>query len=203
MPCLRGLEYELMAERDAGGMGLVVLDVGCGSAKEGGAFGLDRINLPGVDLVCDLNDSWPLESESFDKVLFRHSIIHLTSLEHALREARRVLRVGGTIDIISPHFSSDNAFTDPTVQFSTGWRTMDYYCANGSMIYGYYGQLGLRIRERRIYLYRAELKTARHRIVSKLFWPFDAFANAFPRAYEKFLCFILRGNEIRFLLEAE
>lgn len=180
-----------------------VLDVGCGPAKQAGAFGLDQFELPGVDLVCDLNDAWPIADQRFDRVIFRHSIIHLSSLEHALREARRVVRKGGTIEILSPHFSSDNAFTDPTMNFSTGWRTLDFYCANGSTAYGYYGQLGLRIRKRRIYLYRAELKRTHHYILAALVWPLEAVVNACPRIYEKFICFILRGNEIRYLLEAE
>jgi SAM-dependent methyltransferase len=179
-----------------------ILDVGCGPVKESGAFGVDRINLPGVDLVCDLNGSWPLADGTFDRVVFRHSIVHLASLEHALREARRVVRQGGLVEIISPHFSSDNAFTDPTMRFSTGWRTMDYYCANGSMIYGYYGRLGLLIRDRRIYIYRAEPKTALQRIFSMLVWPVEVLVNAMPRIYEKFLCFVVRGNEIRYVLEA-
>ncbi len=178
------------------------LDVGCGPAKEPGAVGVDQFELPGVDVVCDLNGRWPFDDGSFDRVVFRHSIVHLRSLEGALREARRVCRLGGVIEIISPHFSSDNAFTDPTMNFCTGYRTLDYYCENGSMPYGYYGQLGLRITYRRIHLYRAELRNTRHRVVSWLFWPADALVNAFPRLYEKFFCFILRGNEVRFLLEA-
>lgn len=179
-----------------------ILDVGCGPAKQSGAFGIDRINLPGVDLTCDLNEAWPIADGAFDRVVFRHSIVHLLSLEHALREARRVVRHGGLVEIISPHFSSDNAFTDPTMHFSTGWRTMDYYCVNGSMIYGYYGRLGLLIRARRIYIYRAEPKTTLHRVLAALVLPLEALINAMPRIYEKFLCFIVRGNEIRYVLEA-
>jgi len=186
-----------------GQLGLRTLDVGCGPAKQAGATGIDQFELPGVDIVADLNQHWPLDDGSFDRVVFRHSIVHLMSLEHALREARRVLVSGGEIEIISPHFSSDNAFTDPTMNFFTGWRTLDYYCANGSMIYGYYGQLGLRIRERRIYLYRAEPKSSRQRAIAAAAWPFEAFINALPRFYEKFFCFVFRANEIRYLLEAE
>lgn len=180
-----------------------ILDVGCGPAKQAGATGIDQFDLPGVDIVADLNQRWPVDDSTFDLVVFRHSIAHLESLEHALREARRVLCKGGTIDIISPHFSSDNAFTDPTMRFSTGWRTVDYYCANGSMRYGYYGQLRLRIRKRRLYFYRAEPKGARQKAIATLIWPLDSVINAMPRVYEKFLCFLIRGNEIRYVLEAE
>lgn len=180
-----------------------VLDVGCGAAKLNGAFGLDQFQLPGVDMACNLNHTWPLQDAHFDHIVFRHSILHLASLEHALREARRVVKKGGIIEILSPHFSSDNAFTDPTMNFSTGWRTLDFYCANGSTTYGYYGQLGLRIQKRRIYLYRAELKRAHHHVIAALVWPLDAVINTFPRIYEKFLCFIIRGNEIRYWLKAE
>lgn len=179
-----------------------ILDVGCGAVKQAGAFGIDRVKLPGVDLTCDLNESWPIADGKFDRVVFRHSIVHLASLEHALREARRVVRHGGLVEIISPHFSSDNAFTDPTMRFSTGWRTMDYYCTNGSVIYGYYGRVGLAIRSRRIYMYRAEPRTALQRVLAALVWPLEALANVMPRIYEKFLCFIVRGNEIRYVLEA-
>jgi ubiquinone/menaquinone biosynthesis C-methylase UbiE len=182
---------------------LRTLDVGCGPAKQEGATGIDQFELPGVDIVADLNQRWPLPDGSFDKVVFRHSIVHLASLEAALREARRMIRTGGEIEIISPHFSSDNAFTDPTMNFFTGWRTLDYYCTNGSMIYGYYGQLGLRLRERRIYLYRSEPKARRHKIIAFLIWPLEAGVNSVPRFYEKFLCFLLRANEIRYLLVAE
>lgn len=179
-----------------------ILDVGCGPAKQPGAVGVDQFDLPGVDVVCDLNGRWPFPDGSFDHLIFRHSICHLDSLEAALREARRVCRFGGTIEILSPHFSSDNAFTDPTMKFSTGYRTMDYYCANGSMIYGYYGQFGLRIISKRIYLYRAEPKSGGQQLGAALVWPFDRIVNMVPRVYEKFLCFIIRGNEVRFVLEA-
>ncbi|TDM09550.1 MAG: hypothetical protein C4K60_09940 [Ideonella sp. MAG2] len=179
-----------------------ILDVGCGPAKQAGAVGVDRASLPGVDVVCDLNGPWPFPNGGFDRVVFRHSICHLQSLEAALREARRVCRLGGKIEIITPHFSSDNAFTDPTMTFSTGYRTIDYYCENASTVYKYYGQFGLRMVYRRIHLYRAELKNSRHRLIAKLVWPLDAVVNAFPRIYEKFFCFILRGNEVRFVLEA-
>ncbi|MFM9829162.1 MAG: methyltransferase domain-containing protein [Sphingomonas sp.] len=179
-----------------------VLDVGCGPSKMPGAIGVDRFDLPGVDVVCDLNERWPFEDARFGHIIFRHSIVHLRSLEAALREARRVCQTGGRIEIISPHFSSDNAFTDPTMTFSTGYRTMDYYCENGSMGYGYYGQLGLRIVGRRIYLYRATPKTSRQRAIATLLWPADALVNAMPRLYEKFWCFVVRATEIRFVLEA-
>lgn len=182
--------------------GAASLDVGCGMSKMPGAIGVDQFDLPGVDVVCDLNARWPFDNASFSYVIFRHSIVHLQSLEAALREARRVCRTGGRIEIISPHFSSDNAFTDPTMNFSTGYRTMDYYCANGSMNYGYYGQLGLRIVEQRIYLYRCDPKTRAQKLAAAIAWPADLVVNAMPRVYEKLLCFVLRANEVRFVLEA-
>lgn len=178
------------------------LDVGCGLSKMVGAIGVDQFDLPGVDVVCDLNARWPFDDGRFSHVIFRHSIVHLRSLEATLREARRVCRIGGRIEIISPHFSSDNAFTDPTMNFSTGYRTMDYYCANGSMNYGYYGQLGLRIVERRIHLCRSGPKTGAQQLLAAAAWPAELAINAMPRVYEKFLCFILRANEVRFVLEA-
>ncbi len=180
-----------------------LLDIGCGRSKAPGSYGVDQFQLPGVDLVCNLNEQWPLDDASFDHVVFRHSIVHLNSLEHALREARRVLRKGGTVEIVSPHFSSDNAFTDPTMNFSTGWRTLDFYCSNGATLYGYYGQTGLRLKHKRIHLYRSKIHGVVQHTAAALFWPVEFIINLMPRVYEKYLCFLIRGNEVRYILEAE
>ncbi|MGA7802795.1 MAG: methyltransferase domain-containing protein [Gammaproteobacteria bacterium] len=182
-------------------VGGLTLDVGCGPAKEAGAVGIDQFALEGVDVVCNLDKGWPLRSAVCDRVVFRHSINHLRDLRVVLQEAERVTKPGGTVHIIAPHFSSDNIFTDPTVKFFTGYRTMDYYCVNTATRYRYYASTRLELIYRRIHLYKSTPQGRKQEILNKLVFPLEAVINRFPRIYEKFFCFMLRANEVVYVLK--
>lgn len=54
---------------------------------------------------------WPLKSASFDKVNAFHIMEHLPDFWPAFEECARVLRVGGKLEIRTPHASSDSALT--------------------------------------------------------------------------------------------
>ncbi|GJM07311.1 MAG: hypothetical protein DHS20C10_10450 [marine bacterium B5-7] len=172
------------------------LDVGCGTKKQMGALGIDQFPLLGVDVACDLNITWPLAGHSFDEVVFNHSINHCKELLHILTEVQRVSRDGARIKILAPHFSSDNIFTDPTVRFFIGYRTFDYYCHNTSSLYHYYADMRFQLVRRWIHLYKRNTKSRLEKLINKLIYPLEFLINHFPRAYEKFFCFILRANEI-------
>ena len=46
----------------------IKIDVGCGSSKIEGFIGMDHLDLPGVDIIHDLNSlPWPFESNSVRK----------------------------------------------------------------------------------------------------------------------------------------
>lgn len=180
-----------------------VLDVGCGPYKATGAIGVDQFSVPGVDVVCDLNKPWPFSDRCFDRVLFSHSIIHLKDLLFVMKSAERVCKRGGAIKIISPHFSSDNVFTDPTINFFLGYRSMDFFCANTGSLYKYYSDSNLTLERRWIHLYKSRLTKPIEHIVNAVIYPIELLFNTFPRIYEHFLCFIVRANEVVFVLRVE
>ncbi len=67
----------------------------------------DRFRAPG--LTCDrvdLNQRWPYPSDTFDHVTSIEAIEHLESPWHMIREAARVLRVGGTFFLTTPNILS-------------------------------------------------------------------------------------------------
>jgi SAM-dependent methyltransferase len=179
------------------------LDVGCGTNKQPGSVGVDQFDLPGVDKVCNLNERWPFADNEFEGVLFRHSINHLDDFGKTLAEAARVTRSGGRVKIFAPHFSSDNIFTDPTVKFFLGYRSVNYYCDNIDFTYRYYAKAEFDLVSRRIYFYKPEPKGFKQKCFSCVAWPFDFLANLFPRIYEKYFCFIFRANELVFELKVK
>lgn len=182
-----------------------VLDVGCGKNKEKDSIGIDKYSLPGVDIVCDLNHfPGPIEENYFDKVIFRHSINHLNNLLDVMNEVHRISKRDAEIIIIAPHFSSDNIFTDPTIKFFMGIRTMDFFTnAEGELSkrFGYYSQSKFSIQSKKILFFKKDLHSRRDKLLNILFKPLDFIFNRIPRFYEKYLAFIIRANEINFVLK--
>jgi len=69
---------------------------------------LDARPLPGVHVVCDLR-SLPIRDECADHVLARHVLEHFGHVETVgvLGEWRRVLKKGGTLEVIVPNLARE------------------------------------------------------------------------------------------------
>ena len=92
-----------------------VLDVGCGPQKLAGAIGIDHMEIPGVDIVHDLNKApWPLDEKQFDFIRCQHVIEHISNLKTLAQEMWRVGRTGSHTEFITPHYSSYASWGDPT-----------------------------------------------------------------------------------------
>lgn len=95
-------------------MGHTLLDLGCGAKKPPGALGLDRYPFPGVDILADLEDGLPFRDGVFDEVRAVHVLEHVHNLVHLMNELYRVLRPGGVLRVLTPHWRHANAVIDPT-----------------------------------------------------------------------------------------
>lgn len=104
-----------------------VLDVGCGGSKEPGAVGVDRLALPGVDIVHDLDVfPYPFDDDSFDRIEMKHVIEHLDDPLRAMVELHRIGRDGAIVHIMTPHYSCCDYYTDPTHKHPFSSRSFDY-----------------------------------------------------------------------------
>jgi SAM-dependent methyltransferase len=107
-----------------------VLDIGCGASKEPGAIGMDRLPLPNVDVLHDMDVfPYPFGDNSFDRVVMNNSIEHVDDPIRVLQELHRVARHGAIIHIETPHYSSCDYYTDPTHKHPFSSRTFDYIVA--------------------------------------------------------------------------
>jgi len=92
------------------------LDLGCGPNKRAGFTGVDRIQFPGIDVVADLNQSWPWADNAVEEIHCSHVIEHFDAAQriHIYNEMFRVLKAGGKATLIAPHWGSGRAYGDPT-----------------------------------------------------------------------------------------
>lgn len=102
-----------------------VIDLGAGSNPDSRATETaDR--LPGCDHQFDLDDPWPFAEASVDELLARHSLEHVTDIEHVFAEAGRVLRDGGWLTVTMP--VGKNALADDDHERVWQWTTPTHYC---------------------------------------------------------------------------
>jgi predicted SAM-dependent methyltransferase len=92
----------------------IVLDLGCGSSKTAGSYGIDVRVQKGVDLVFDLEREFPLRSSCADVVRLSHVIEHMNNLIGLMEEVYRICRPGAVVQVIVPYYTSRGAFRDPT-----------------------------------------------------------------------------------------
>src|SRR2546422_2747898 len=71
----------------------VILDLGCGARKVPGAFGIDIVALPGVDLVHDLEATpYPMPESCADAIHLNHVLEHFGDPLRILEEVWRLAR---------------------------------------------------------------------------------------------------------------
>lgn len=91
------------------------LDLGCGAGKREGFIGVDVKQSPGVDVVCDLGkDPWPWADGVVEEAHCSHMLEHLEPLEriHFANELGRVMKKGGQVTLVVPHWASGRAYGD-------------------------------------------------------------------------------------------
>jgi hypothetical protein len=127
------------------------LDIACGANKNRGFVGLDIRPLPGVDIVCDVNQHpWPLEDECCIQAMASHLLEHIPGVAidnghtrfpfiEFMDEVWRILRPGCEFYIVVPHGNSQGFMQDPThvnAMNQTRWAYFDPI--NGGNLYQIY-----------------------------------------------------------------
>ena len=103
------------------------LNLGCGSDIKDGWVNLDWINLPGVNVVHDIEIlPLPFQDEEFDEILCQDILEHIEYIL-VLKDLYRILKKGGKLSIRVPHFTSKNNFINPTHKKLFSVSTFDFF----------------------------------------------------------------------------
>lgn len=123
VPLIR-INIEQMINGDAP----VVVELGCGRKKKHGRISVDRIDLPNVDIVADMEEGLPfLPDNSVDRIYCRSVLEHIENFENLIREIVRVLKRNGTAHVFVPHFSNPYYYSDYTHKRFFGLYTFYYF----------------------------------------------------------------------------
>jgi len=98
-------------------MNLISLDVGCGTHLQRGCIGMDKRDLPGVEIVHDAEEfPWPLYDNACELVFCIHLIEHIKPwLQfNFINEVWRVTQSGGVLFLVTPYGGSNRWHKDPT-----------------------------------------------------------------------------------------
>jgi SAM-dependent methyltransferase len=88
------------------------LNLGCGQFKKEGFVNLDISPLSEADVIHNLEDfPYPFETNSFTLIEAEHLLEHLSNPFRVMAELNRLLKPGGSLRILVPHFS--RGFTHP------------------------------------------------------------------------------------------
>lgn len=90
------------------------LDIGCGENKHEGYIGIDKRELPGVNLVIDLDNDWiPLPDNSVERIIAHNVLEHLECPYRVVQEMIRISMDGAIWDVRFPNPEHPNAWKDP------------------------------------------------------------------------------------------
>ncbi len=178
------------------------LNLGSGCRYLPGFYNVDLVNLPGVDLLADLNE--PLDAlpdNSVDVIYTRHTLEHVDNLLNLIGEMHRVVRPGGTIYVIVPHFSNPYYYSDPTHVRFFGLYSFFYFCDAADQprrkVPSFYTPTRFRVESVRFNLMK---ETAFDKVVRAVLQPVINRGIGWLDWYERRLCRLFPASDLRYVL---
>jgi len=107
----------------------LILELGPGEEKKyADSIGLDLVRKPSVDYCCDLSRGLPfIPDNSVDLIYSSHFLEHIDDLGFFFAEVERVLKPGGKLESVVPHFSNPYFYSDYTHKNFWGLYTLLYF----------------------------------------------------------------------------
>lgn len=181
----------------------IVLELGCGPDKQAGRIGIDRLDLPGVDIVANIEDGLGfLPDASVDAIHSSSFFEHVPDLAKLMAEVVRVLKPGGVHSMFVPHFSNPFYYSDYTHNRFFGLYTMRYFCDDADQLRrkvpNFYTSIRIKVIHQRLTFYSSFRGI---RLLKKVFQRLVNLNDWTQEFYEENLCYLFPcyGMEIRFV----
>ena len=178
------------------------LNLGAGQRRLPGFYNLDFVELPGVDIVADLNEPLSdLPDGCVEEVYTRHVLEHVNRLLELLGEVHRITCPDGRIEVIVPHFSNPYGYSDPTHVRFFGLYSFFYFADEADQprrkVPSFYSTVRFRVESVRFNLMRA---TFVERLGRKLLQPLINRGVGWLDWYERRCCRLFPVDDVRYVL---
>lgn len=172
-----------------------ILDLGCGKNKVPGAVGIDVNDSSDADIIHDLNKfPYPFESDIFDEIVCNQILEHVEDVFLVMEELYRIAKPEARLRVWVPHFSSADAYGDPSHKRAFSSRSFDYFTSNYPEL-EFYSKVRIEKITTRISFWSLPklggLKP-QHIIGASL------LANKLPTVYERFFAWMLPAQTLYF-----
>lgn len=114
---------------------IMKLNIGSGEKRLEGWVNIDKYPSHPDDREGDLNARIDLPDACADEIMLDNVIEHLDDIVHAMKEIRRLLKPGGIVHILTPHYSSDSSWRDPTHKHHLSYFSFDMFCRDKNAHY--------------------------------------------------------------------
>lgn len=183
----------------------VMLELGCGPTKRyDGSIGIDAIDYESVDIVADATEALrAFPDASVDFITSSHFLEHVAEVGRIVDEMTRVVRPGGRIEVVVPHFAHPYFHSDPTHSHRFGLYTFSYLAEDGILrrsVPPYVRRQSLRIHAVDLIFKSTPPFYVRHVVKRVLGLLFNS-CRYMQELYEENFCYIFPCYEIRFVLE--
>jgi SAM-dependent methyltransferase len=178
------------------------LHLGSGARPLDGFYNVDLLDLPGVDIVADLNEPLAaLPDNCVEAVATHHTLEHVTHLLELMAELHRVTRPDARLEIVVPHFSNPYGYSDPTHVRFFGLYSFFYFADEADQprrkVPSFYRPERFRVESVRVRLLKASFAD---RITQALVEPLINQSVGWLDWYERRLCRWLPASEVRYIL---
>ena len=183
----------------------LTLELGCGPQKRyAGSVAVDAIDYDAVDIVGDAGDVLrALPPDSADLITSSHFLEHVDDVGAYIDEMARVVRPGGRIEIVVPHFAHPYFASDPTHTHRFGLYTMSYYAVDpifSRAVPSYVRRTNLRLAGVDLVFKSSRPFYGRHAVKRLIGFVFNS-CRYMQELHEENLCHLFPCYEIRYLLE--
>jgi SAM-dependent methyltransferase len=178
---------------------LKILDVGCGINKYPGAIGVDNNPRTSADVIHDLGIvPYPFADNEFDEIISRHVVEHVPDVMAFVTELYRIVKPGGRIKLVAPHYTNPDWANDPTHKNHLNCYSFNVFMAD-KRVYEFYSTVNLKpvkVYVSLLSLWRAVGIEFLVNLDQKM--PKARFLRKF---WEHYLSYIFRGKELHFEFE--
>jgi len=106
----------------------IIIELGCGTKESIGRIRIDKLDLPDIDIVADLEFGLPFfPDNSVDAIYSKSFLEHVDNLDVLMKDIWRVLKPSGKKVLFVPHFSNPYYYSDYSHRKYFGLYTFEYF----------------------------------------------------------------------------